>query len=235
VLDVEWRGGPDRVVRYNMFPSAEIQGDAAAGESLGTATAVIEQLAASVLPPGFGIAWTDLAYQAQLAGNTALLIFPLCALFVFLVHSAEYESWSLPLAIILIAPMCLPFALLGLWLRGIDNNLIAQIGFIVLIGLAAKNAVLIVEFAKQQEEEGKGWFEAAVEACRLRLRPILMTSFAFILGVLPLARATGAGAEMRRALGTAVFSGMLGVTILGLFLTPVFYVTLRRLTSWRRG
>jgi multidrug efflux pump len=235
VLDVEWRGGPDRVVRYNMFPSAEIQGDAAAGGSLGTATNVIEQLAASVLPPGFGIAWTDLAYQAQLAGNTALFIFPLCVLFVFLVHSAEYESWSLPLAIILIAPMCLPFALLGLWLRGIDNNLIAQIGFIVLIGLAAKNAVLIVEFAKQQEEEGKDWFAAAIEACRLRLRPILMTSFAFILGVLPLARATGAGAEMRQALGTAVFSGMLGVTILGLFLTPVFYVTLRRITSWRRG
>jgi multidrug efflux pump len=233
VLDVQWRGGPDRVVRYNMFPSAEVQGDAAPGGSLGTAAAAMEQLGETVLPPGFAIAWTDLAYQAQLAGNTALLIFPLCVLFVFLVHSAEYESWSLPLAIILIAPMCLPFALLGLWLRGIDNNLIAQIGFIVLIGLAAKNAVLIVEFAKQEEDGGKDWFAAAVEACRLRLRPILMTSFAFILGVLPLARAAGPGAEMRRTLGTTVFSGMLGVTLLGLFLTPVFYVVLRRIVHWR--
>ena len=228
VVDVEWRGGPDRVVRYNMYPSAEISGDTASGGSLGTGMATMQRLADQVLPPGMAIAWTDIAYQAQLAGNTALFIFPLCILFVFLVHSAEYESWSLPLAIILIAPMCLPFALAGLWLRGIDNNLIAQIGFVVLIGLAAKNAVLIVEFAKQQEEVGKDWYVAAVEASRLRLRPILMTSFAFILGVLPLARATGAGAEMRRALGTAVFSGMLGVTALGLFLTPVFYVTLRR-------
>ncbi|MBX3023627.1 efflux RND transporter permease subunit [bacterium] len=232
VLDVQWRNGPDRVVRYNMYPSAEITGDTAAGGSLGTAMATIQRLADEVLPPGTAIAWTDIAYQAQLAGNTALFIFPLCVLFVFLVHSAEYESWSLPLAIIAIAPMCLPFALAGLWLRGIDNNLIAQIGFVVLIGLAAKNAVLIVEFAKQQEEHGKDWFSAAVEACRLRLRPILMTSFAFILGVLPLARATGAGAEMRRALGTAVFSGMLGVTALGLFLTPVFYVSLRRFSTW---
>jgi multidrug efflux pump len=231
VLDVEWRNGPDRVVRYNMYPSAEIQGDAAAGGSLGTAMTTMERLGDQILPPGTAIEWTDIAYQAQLAGNTALFIFPLCVLFVFLVHSAEYESWSLPLAIILIAPMCLPFALFGLWLRGIDNNLIAQVGFVVLIGLAAKNAVLIVEFAKQQEEHGRNWFDAAVEACRLRLRPILMTSFAFILGVLPLARATGAAAEMRRALGTAVFSGMLGVTILGLFLTPVFYVTLRRLST----
>jgi len=172
--------------------------------------------------------WTDLTYQAKLAGNTAIFLFPLCVLFVFLVHSAEYESWSLPLAIILIAPMCLPFALFGTWLRGMDNNLITQIGFIVLIGLAAKNAVLIVEFAKQQQEEGKDKFGAAVEASRLRLRPIMMTSFAFILGVLPLATATGPGAEMRQALGTAVFSGMLGVTLFGLFLTPVFYVLLSR-------
>src|SRR5581483_7328513 len=228
VMDVKWRSGPDRIVRYNMFPAAEVNGDAPAGGSQGTAMATMERVAANVLPSGMAIEWTDIAYQAKLAGNTALFVFPLCVLFVFLVHSAEYESWLLPLAIILIAPMCLPFALLGIWLAGFDNNLITQIGFIVLIGLAAKNAVLIVEFAKQQEEEGKDRFSAAVEACRLRLRPILMTSFAFILGVVPLARAIGPGSEMRRALGTAVFSGMLGVTILGLFLTPVFYVTLRR-------
>jgi multidrug efflux pump len=212
-----------------MFPGAEVNGNAAPGGSQGTALTAMERLAGRTLPPGMQIEWTDIAYQAKLAGNTAVFLFPLCVLFVFLVHSAEYESWSLPLAIILIAPMCLPFALLGTWLRGLDNNLITQIGFIVLIGLAAKNAVLIVEFAKQQQEEGgKDRFSAAVEASRLRLRPILMTSFAFILGVLPLARATGPGAEMRQALGTTVFSGMLGVTLFGLFLTPVFYVLLRR-------
>jgi multidrug efflux pump len=229
IVNLEWRTGADRIVRYNMFPAAEVNGDAAPGGSQGSALAAMERLAASVLPPGMQIEWTDIAYQAKLAGNTAIILFPLCVLFVFLVHSAEYESWSLPLAIILIAPMCLPFALLGTWIRGMDNNLITQIGFIVLIGLAAKNAVLIVEFAKQQEDEhGTDRFEAAVTASRLRLRPILMTAFAFILGVLPLATASGPGAEMRRALGTAVFSGMLGVTLLGLFLTPVFYVLLRR-------
>jgi multidrug efflux pump len=234
VLDIKQQTGPDRVVRYNMFPGAEVQGDAAPGGSMGTGMGAIERLA-ELLPLGFGIAWTDLAYQAQLAGNTAVLIFPLCVLFVFLVHSAEYESWSLPLAIILIAPMCLPFALLGVWMRGMDNNLITQIGLVVLIGLAAKNAVLIVEFAKQQEDDhGKDRFGAAVEAAHLRLRPILMTSFAFILGVVPLARAQGAGAEMRQVLGTAVFSGMLGVTILGLFLTPVFYVVIRGAVGGRR-
>jgi len=228
VVNVEWRSGSDRIVRYNMFPAAEVQGNAAPGGSLGTATSSMEALASKVLPPGMQIEWTDLSYQAKIAGNTAIFIFPLCVLFVFLVHSAEYESWSLPLAIILIAPMCLPFALFGTWLRGMDDNLITQIGFIVLIGLAAKNAVLIVEFAKQQQEEGKDRFASAVDASRLRLRPIMMTSFAFILGVLPLAIATGPGAEMRQALGTAVFSGMLGVTMLGLFLTPVFYVLLAR-------
>jgi multidrug efflux pump len=227
ILDVERKGGPDRVVRYNMYPAAEVNGDTAPGGSLGTAMKAMEDLAAK-LPPGMGIEWTDLAYQAKIAGNTALFIFPLCVLFVFLVHSAEYESWLLALAIILIAPMCLPFALAGVWLRGIDNNLITQIGFIVLIGLAAKNAVLIVEFARQEEEAGKDRFSAALEACRLRLRPILMTSFAFILGVMPLALAKGAGSEMRQTLGTAVVAGMLGVTVLGLLLTPVFYVVLRR-------
>ena len=214
-----------------MYPAAEVQGDAAPGYSSGQAIAAIEHIAAEVLPPGMTVAWTDLAYQEKLAGNTAIFIFPLCVLFVFLVHSAEYESWTLPLAIILIAPVCIPFALAGVYFRGMDNNLITQIGFVVLVGLAAKNAVLIVEFSKQLEDEGRSRFEAAVEACRLRLRPILMTSFAFILGVLPLARAEGPGAEMRQALGTAVFAGMLGVTIFGLFLTPAFYVVLRGLTG----
>lgn len=177
------------------------------------------------------IEWTDLAFQQRRAGNSAILIFPLCVLFVFLVHAAEYESWSLPMAIILIAPVCLPFALAGIWFRGMDNNLITQIGFVVLIGLAAKNAVLIVEFAKQLEEEGLDRFAAAVEACRMRLRPIVMTSFAFILGVLPMAIATGPGAELRQVLGAAVFFGMLGVTVFGLFLTPAFYVILRKLSG----
>ncbi|MBX9656763.1 efflux RND transporter permease subunit [bacterium] len=227
VLNIEWRSGPDRVVRYNMYPSAEVQGDSAPGFSSGQAMAAIEQIGAEVLPPGMTIEWTDLAFQEKLAGNTAIYIFPLCVLFVFLVHSAEYESWTLPLAIILIAPVCIPFALAGIFFRGMDNNLITQIGFVVLIGLAAKNAVLIVEFAKQLEDEGRDRFDAAVEACRLRLRPILMTSFAFILGVVPLARAVGPGWEMRQVLGTAVFFGMLGVTIFGLFLTPAFYVLIR--------
>jgi multidrug efflux pump len=235
VLDVRWRSGPDRVVRYNMFPAAEVNGDPAPGRSQGGAMAAMERLADQTLPRGMGIEWTDIAYQAKLAGGAALLILPLCALFVFLVHAAEYESWSLPLAIILIAPVSLPFALAGIWLRGIENDLITQVGFVVLIGLAAKNAVLIVEFAKQREEEGMDRFTAAVEACRVRLRPILMTSFAFILGVLPLVWATGPGAEMRRALGTAVFSGMLGVTFMGLFLTPVFFVLLRGLARRREA
>jgi multidrug efflux pump subunit AcrB len=232
VVDVRWETGPDRVVRYNMYPSAEVQGDTAPGYSSGQAIETIERLAKEVLPQGMSIEWTDITFQERLAGNTALYIFPLCVLFVFLVHSAEYESWSLPMAIILIAPICLPFALGGVWLRGMDNNLITQISFIVLIGLAAKNAVLIVEFAKQQEEEGHGTVQAAIEACRLRLRPIIMTSFAFILGVIPLARAVGPGFEMRQVLGTAVFSGMLGVTFFGLFLTPAFYVLLRGASKW---
>lgn len=237
VADVRWETGPDRVVRYNMYPSAEVQGDTAPGFSSGQAIARIEALSKKVLPKGMSIEWTEIAYQEQLAGNTALYIFPLCVLFVFLVHSAEYESWTLPLAIILIAPICLPFALGGVWFRGMDNNLITQISFVVLIGLAAKNAVLIVEFAKQQEEEGLSAMQAAVEACRLRLRPIIMTSFAFILGVVPLAQAVGPGFEMRRVLGTTVFSGMLGVTFFGLFLTPAFYVMLRNLSDrfWRRA
>ncbi len=169
--------------------------------------------------------------QEKLAGNTALFIFPLCVLFVFLALSAQYESWSLPLAIILIVPMCLLSALAGIFLRGFDNNIFTQIAFVVLVGLACKNAILIVEFARQQVEAGKDRVEAAVEAARLRLRPILMTSFAFILGVVPLVIATGAGAEMRQVLGTAVFSGMIGVTIFGIFLTPVFFSVIEKLTG----
>ncbi|MFO0943607.1 MAG: multidrug efflux RND transporter permease subunit [Pirellulales bacterium] len=233
VVQVDWRAGPDRVVRYNMFPSAEVQGDTAAGYSTSESMETLDRLAAEVLPPGITLEWTDIAYQQRLAGNTSIWVFPLCVLFVFLVHSAEYESWLLPLAIILIAPICLPFALGGVIARGMDNNLISQIGYILLIGLAAKNAVLIVEFAKQLQEQGKDRITAAAEACRIRLRPIVMTSLAFILGVLPMARAVGPGAEIRQALGTAVLCGMLGVTILGLFLTPTFYVILARFAKIR--
>jgi len=231
LVEVRRTTGPDRVVRYNMFPSAEINGDTAPGFSSGQTIAAMESLASKLLPRGMGFEWTDLAYQQILAGNTALFIFPLCVLFVFLVLSAQYESWSLPFAVILIVPMCLLSAIAGLWLGGMDNNILTQIGFVVLVGLASKNAILIVEFAKSRQDAGKDRFAAAVEACRLRLRPILMTSFAFILGVLPLVWAEGAGAEMRQSLGTAVFSGMLGVTFFGLFLTPVFYVVIRRLVE----
>lgn len=231
VVDVSRRTGPDRVVRYNLFPASDINGSTVPGYSTGQAIGAIEQIAAQKLPPGYGFEWTDLAFQEKQAGNTALFIFPLCVLFVFLALSAQYESWILPLAVILIVPLCLLFGLAGVWLRGMDNNILVQIGFVVLVGLACKNAILIVEFAKQLEDEGKSRIDAAVEACHLRLRAILMTAFSFVLGVIPLLIATGAGAEMRRALGTAVFSGMLGVTVIGLFLTPVFYVVLRRLSA----
>jgi multidrug efflux pump len=227
LVEIRRTTGPDRVLRYNMFPAAEINGDTAPGFGSGQAIATMDQLAAEVLPRGMGFEWTDLAYQQNLAGNVALFIFPICVLFVFLVLAAQYESWGLPLAIILIVPMCLLSAIAGVWLRGMDNNILTQIGFVVLVALACKNAILIVEFAKDQQAEGKDRVSAAIEACRLRLRPILMTSFAFILGVVPLFIATGAGAEMLRALGTSVFSGMLGVTFFGLFLTPVFYVIIR--------
>ncbi|HRX83538.1 MAG TPA: multidrug efflux RND transporter permease subunit [Phycisphaerae bacterium] len=231
VMDLEDITGPDRINRYNMRVSAEINGSAAEGSSSGDAMDLMEKLARQHLPRGFGFEWTELAYQEKLAGNTAILVFPLCVLFVWLVHSAEYESFALSTAIILIVPMCLLCGIAGVWLRGMDNNIFTQIGFLVLAGLSAKNAVLIVEFAKQQQEEGKDAVAAALEAARLRLRPILMTSFAFILGVVPLLLATGAGAEMRQALGTVVFFGMIGVTFFGLFLTPVFYEVIRRVTG----
>src|SRR5260221_6251595 len=191
----------------------------------------MERLAAETLPDGFGFEWTELALQEKLAGSGGLLVFAASVVLVFLVLAAQYESWTLPLAVVLIVPMCLLAAVSGLLFRGMDVNILAQVGFVVLVGLAAKNAILIVEFARQAEEHGANRFEAAVEAARTRLRPILMTSFAFILGVVPLAIATGAGAEMRQSLGTAVFFGMLGVTGFGLIFTPVFYVVIRGLIS----
>jgi HAE1 family hydrophobic/amphiphilic exporter-1 len=224
--------GPDLIQRYNMFTSVALQGGAAPGTSSGTALDVMEDLVRQGLSPSMGFEWTELAFQERQTGNTALFIFALSVLFVFLVLAAQYESWSLPIAIILIVPMGVLSALIGVMIRGQDNNILTQIGLVVLVGLAAKNAILIVEFARQAEFEGKTPLEAVVEACRLRLRPILMTAFAFILGVLPLVIATGPGAEMRQALGTAVFAGMLGVTLFGLFLTPVFYVTVRTVAMW---
>lgn len=227
LVNVVKSSGADRVQRYNLYYSADINGNTLPGISSGQMIEKIERLAKEHLPMGFAIEWTDLTYQQILAGNTIVYIFPLCVVFVFLVLSALYESWSMPLAIILIVPMCLLSAIGGVWLRAQDNNIFTQIGLVVLVGLAAKNAILIVEFAKQLQDTGMNRLEAAVEACRLRLRPVLMTSFAFILGVVPLVLARGAGAEMRQALGTAVFFGMLGVTLFGLLFTPVFYVLLR--------
>ncbi|GFM81306.1 multidrug efflux RND transporter permease subunit [Pseudomonas cichorii] len=219
--------GPDRVMHYNGFITAEINGAAAPGYSSGQAQAAIEKLLKEELPNGMVYEWTDLTYQQILSGNTALFVFPLCVLLAFLVLAAQYESWSLPLAVILIVPMTLLSAIAGVIIAGSDNNIFTQIGLIVLVGLACKNAILIVEFAKDKQEEGLSPLDAVLEACRLRLRPILMTSFAFIMGVVPLVISSGAGAEMRHAMGVAVFSGMLGVTFFGLLLTPVFYVLIR--------
>jgi hydrophobe/amphiphile efflux-1 (HAE1) family protein len=220
--------GPGSVGRYNGFYSADLNGAAKPGISSGQAQAAMEQL-----PRGMSFEWTELVYQEKIAGNTMLLIFPLCILLVFLVLAATYESWKLPLAIILIVPMCILSAILGVWISGMlgqpgDNNIFTQIAFVVLVGLACKNAILIVEFAKELQDEGASAINAVVEACKLRLRPILMTSLAFIAGVVPLVISSGAGAEMRRAMGIAVMSGMLGVTLFGLFLTPLFYVLLSR-------
>jgi hydrophobe/amphiphile efflux-1 (HAE1) family protein len=220
--------GPYRVPRYNLYPAAEIQGGTLPGYSASYGLAKMEELAAIHLPDGFGFQWTELAYQQKLAGDTGLLVFIAAVIFVFLVLAAQYESWALPLSVVLIVPMCLLAAVSGLLVRTLPVDILAQIGFVVLVGLAAKNAILIVEFAKQAEDEGKDRFQAAVEAAQSRLRPILMTSFAFILGVVPLVIATGAGAEMRQSLGTAVFYGMIGVTVFGLIFTPVFYVVMRK-------
>ncbi|NYZ14113.1 multidrug efflux RND transporter permease subunit [Azospirillum sp. RWY-5-1] len=221
--------GPYRVTRFNLFPATELQGNTLPGVSTGQALTSMERLADRTLADGFGYEWTELAYQEKAAGSTGLMVFGLSVVFVFLLLAAQYESWALPLTVILIVPMCLLAAVSGLLARGMAVDVLAQVGFVVLVGLAAKNAILIVEFAKQAEEEGKDRFEAAVAAARARLRPILMTSFAFILGVVPLVIAQGAGAEMRQSLGTAVFFGMLGVTVFGLIFTPVFYTVVRGL------
>jgi multidrug efflux pump len=226
--------GPDRVTHYNGYLSAEINGGPAPGFSSGQAEAAMEKLAREELPNGMGYEWTELVYQQILAGNTAVFVFPLCVLLAFLVLAAQYESWSLPLVVILIVPMTLLSALAGVWITGGDNNIFTQIGLIVLVGLACKNAILIVEFARDREKHGIPTWDAVLEACRLRLRPILMTSFAFIMGVAPLVFGSGAGAEMRRAMGVAVFSGMIGVTFFGLVLTPVFYLLVRRFTGRTR-
>jgi multidrug efflux pump len=233
LLKVKQSAGPERAMRYNGFLAADINGGAAPGFSSGQAQDAIARIAAETLPNGFDFEWTDLTYQEILAGNSAVLLFPLAILLVFLVLAALYESLALPLAILMIVPMGLLAAMTGVWLTKGDNNIFTQIGLIVLVGLSAKNAILIVEFARELEFGGRTPIRAAIEASRLRLRPILMTSLAFIMGVLPLVTSVGAGAEMRRAMGVAVFSGMIGVTLFGIFLTPVFYVLLRALTGNR--
>jgi multidrug efflux pump len=233
LVNVKYDSGPAIVNHYNLYPSAEINGGTAPGVSSGQAIDIIDGVAETALPDTMGFEWTELTLQQILASKDLLtkLAFPLAVVFVFLVLAAQYESWTLPLSIILIVPMCLLAAIAGIWLTSLNNDIFTQIGLVVLIGLAAKNAILIVEFAKQLQDEGRNRFDATVEACRLRLRPILMTSFAFILGVVPLVLATGAGAEMRQTLGITVFSGMLGVTAFGVFVTPVFYVVVRRFTE----
>jgi multidrug efflux pump len=215
------------VLRYNMYPAAAVSGNVAPGTSTGQAVPMMEQIAGKELPRSMAYEWTELTFLQLQAGSTALYVFALAVVFVFLVLAAQYESWALPLAVILVVPLCLLCSVAGVLFTGTAVNIFVQIGLVVLVGLACKNAILIVEFAQQLRREGRPRFEATLEAVRLRLRPILMTSFAFILGVVPLVIARGAGAEMRRALGTAVFSGMLGVTFFGIFLTPVFFYVLQ--------
>ncbi|MFC7476346.1 efflux RND transporter permease subunit [Dankookia sp. GCM10030260] len=227
--------GAQRVPRYNLYPAAEVAGEILPGTGSAAAIAAVERVARQVLPDGIRFEWTELSYEQTQSGNAGLLVFPLCVLFVYLVLAAQYGSWSLPFAVILIVPMCLLTSTLGVRLLGQDVNILTQIGFVVLVGLAAKNAILIVEFAQQREEDGETALDAVVAACQLRLRAILMTSLAFILGVLPLVIATGAGSEMRRAVGSAVFFGMMGVTVFGLLFTPVFYLAIRRLVGPKRS
>jgi multidrug efflux pump len=234
-VSLELASGPDRVMHYNGYPSAEINGGPAPGHSSGEAEALIAQLAEQSLPNGMDAEWTELTYQQQLAGNAGVWVFPLSVLLVFLVLAALYESLTLPLVVILIVPMTLLSAIAGVWLAGGDNNIFTQIGLIVLVGLACKNAILIVEFARVREQAGASTWDAIIDACRLRLRPILMTSIAFTAGVVPLVLSTGAGAEMRNAMGVAVFAGMIGVTIFGLVLTPVFYWLVQRFLAGARS
>jgi multidrug efflux pump subunit AcrB len=231
VVDFRDISGPDRVARYDLYPASELQGETLPGTSSETAIETMKHLADETLPSGFSYDWTDLSYQQVAGGNTGLYVFPICVLFVYLVLAAQYGSWTLPFAVILIVPMCLLAATIGVRIMGQDVNILTQIGFVVLVGLAAKNAILIVEFARDIELEGHKRLDAVIEACRLRLRPILMTSFAFILGVLPLVVSTGSGSEMRQAVGVAVFFGMLGVTLFGLIFTPIFYVVVRNLAD----
>lgn len=227
--------GPTRWPRYNLYNAIDLLGDIAPGYSTGDTLATMESLAAQYLPDGIGYEWTEIAFQQKAVGHTAIIAFVLSVIFVFLVLAALYESWILPLAVILIVPMCLFSSMIGIQILGMENNIMTQIGFIILIGLACKNAILIVEFARKLELDGVNRWKAAIQAAKLRLRPILMTSFAFILGVFPLVIAAGAGAEMRRALGVAVFSGMLGVTFFGLVFTPVFYVLTSRFSRRKRA
>ncbi len=231
LLRLQSTAGPESAMRYNGFLAADINGNNAPGYSTGQAQAAVARIADETLPKGIGFEWTDLTYQEIIAGNTSLYIFPIVMLLVFLVLAAQYESLMLPLAIIMIVPMSLLAAMFGVWITGNDNNIFTQIGLFVLVGLSAKNAILIVEFARELEFAGRTPIAAAIEASRLRLRPILMTSIAFIMGVVPLVTSVGAGAEMRHAMGIAVFSGMIGVTAFGIFFTPVFYVLLRAVTG----
>ena len=227
-ITITQSSGPDRVMHYNGYTTAEINGGPAPGVSSGQAQAAIEKILDETLPIGMSYEWTEITYQQIIAGDTGMFVFPLIILLVFLVLAAQYESLSLPLAIILIIPMTILSAISGVLLYGGDNNIFTQIGLIVLVGLATKNAILIVEFAKEKQDSGMNTLDAILEAARLRLRPILMTSFAFIMGVVPMVLSTGAGAEMRQAMGVAVFSGMIGVTVFGLILTPLFYYALAK-------
>ncbi|MGC2085306.1 MAG: efflux RND transporter permease subunit, partial [Bradyrhizobium sp.] len=233
LLKIRQSAGPERAIRYNGFLSSDVNAAPAPGYSSGQAQAAATRVAAETLPPGFAFEWTDLTYQEFIAGDSGIWVFPLAILLVFLVLAALYESLALPLSILMIVPMALLAAMFGVYLSKGDNNIFTQIGLILLVGLSAKNAILIVEFARELEFAGRTPIRAAIEASRLRLRPILMTSMAFIMGVLPLVLSTGAGSEMRRAMGVAVFSGMIGVTVFGLFLTPVFYVLLRTVTGMK--
>jgi multidrug efflux pump len=233
VLTMEESYGPESAAHYNGYLAADINGNAAPGYSSGQAQDAIDEILDEVLPSGIVYEWTDLTYQEVLAGNTAIYILPLCLLLVFLVLAAQYESLALPMVVVSIVPLSILAALFGVWITNGDNNIFTQISLFVLAGLASKNAILIVEFARELEMRGMATYQAAITASRMRLRPILMTSFAFIMGVLPMVFSTGAGSEMRSVMGIAVFSGMLGVTFFGLFFTPMFYVLLRKLEGKR--